>query len=87
MDTLQFPIDATWVPGKRAGSLVLEDPYGNRLIKKTEHGSKAFYCCFRKDLKCLVRVTLNKATDQLVAVRGEHNHNSAKLGQFKKEEI
>ena len=82
MDTLQFPIDATWVPGKRAGSLVLEDPYGNRLIKKTEHGSKAFYWCSRKDLKCPVRVTLNKDTDQLVGARGKHNHDSAKLTQF-----
>ena len=85
MDTLEFPIDAKWVPGKRAGSLVLEDPYGNRLIKKTEHGSKAFYWCFRKDLKCPVRVTLNKDTDQLVGARGEHNHDSAKLAQFIKE--
>ena len=72
---------ACWILGI-GGSI-----YGNRLIKKTEHGSKAFYCCFRKDLKCPVRVILNKAADQLVAVRGEHNHNSAKLGQLKKEEI
>ena len=82
MDALKFPIKATWVPGKRAGSMVLEDPYGNRLIKKTEHGSKAFYWCCRKDLKCPVRVTLNKDTDELVSARNEHNHDSDKLVQF-----
>ena len=90
MDAIKFPVDATWVPGKHVGSQVLEDPYGNRLIKKSEYGSRAFYWCGRKDLNCPVRVTLNKDTNQLLGARNKHNHDSAKLIQFikgRKDEI
>ena len=87
MDAFQFPIEATWVPSKnsRSNKPVLVDPYGNRLIKKSEYGSKVFYWCGRKDLNCPVRVTLDKETNQIASIRHEHNHDSAKLQQFIKE--
>ena len=49
MNALKFPLDARWVPGKKEGSKVLVDPYGNRLIKKSEYGENSFYWCGRKD--------------------------------------
>lgn len=84
MDAFEFPIDATWVPSKntRSNKPVLVDPYGNRLIKKSDYGSKVFYWCGRKDLNCPVRVTLDKEANQIVSIRHEHNHDSAKLQQF-----
>ena len=87
MDVFKLPIEATWVPSmnSRSNKPVLVDPYGNRLIKKSEYGSNAFYWCGRKDLKCPVRVTLNKVTNQIESIRHEHNHDSAKLQQFIRE--
>ena len=81
MNVLKFPLDARWVPGKKEGLKVLVDPYGNRLIKKSEYGENSFYWCGRKDLKCPVRLTLNTKTNCLVSARGEHNHDSDKMKQ------
>ena len=57
------------------------DPYGNRLIKKSEYGDNHFYWCGRKDIKCPVRVTLNSKVNELVSGRGEHNHDSDRMLQ------
>ena len=45
MDALQLPCKANWVPSQKYGAAkpVLCDPYGNMLIKKTQHGSKTYY--------------------------------------------
>ena len=61
--------------------MVLKDPYGNSLIKKSEYGDKSFYWCGRKDIKCPVRVTLNKK-DMIVRIKNEHNHDFGKVFQF-----
>ena len=81
MEAVKYPIAATWVAGKRNGTKVLVDPYGNRLIKKSEYGDNYFYWCGRKDIKCPVRVTLNSKVNELVSGRGEHNHDTDRMLQ------
>ena len=84
MEGLQLPLAAIWEPSTKCGDnkMVLKDPYGNSLIKKSEYGDKSFYWCGRKDIKCLVRVTLNKKEDMIVRIKNEHNHDSGKVLQF-----
>ena len=84
MEGLQLPLVAIWEPSTKCGDnkMVLKDPYGNSLIKKSEYGDKSFYWCGRKDIKCPVRVTLNKKEDMIVRINNEHNHDSGKVLQF-----
>ena len=84
MEGLQLPLAAIWEPSTKCGDnkMVLKDPYGNSLIKKSEYGDKSFYRCGRKDIKCPVRVTLNKKEDMIVRIKNEHNHDSGKVLQF-----
>ena len=87
MEAVQYPVPATWAPSSKmsGNKLVLEDHYGNRLIKKAEYGTKAYYWCGRKDQKCPVKVTLDKESDQIVSARNEHNHDSDRVVQFIKD--
>ena len=84
MESIQYPIPAAWAPStKTSGNkMLLEDPYGNRYIKKAKYGTKAYYWCGRKDQKCPVKVTLDKESDQIVSARNEHNHDSDRVVQF-----
>ena len=72
-----LPAPARWVPGKKSGTNVLLDPYGNRmLLKVTDSKHKFFWCSKTKKLLCPVRLTLDIDTDTIVRMSGEHNHDS-----------
>ena len=58
-------------------SRLLLDPYGIGMFLKEKKGTKAFYRCSSKKTKsCMVRVTLNLETDEIVRLDGLHNHDS-----------
>ena len=74
---LNLPVPARWVPGQRAGSNILVDPYNVKMWPKSSDTNNKYYICSRRrDLGCMVRVTVRKTDDQIVFLRGEHNHDS-----------
>ena len=76
--TLDLPSQARWVPGRKAGTQVLLDPFNVRLrLKHTDAKFKYFWCSRTQDLKCPVRVTYDRDTDSIIRFHGEHNHDSS----------
>ena len=76
--TVNLPSPARWIAGRKAGSQVLLDPFNVRLkLKVTDPKNKFYWCSRTKDLQCLVRVTLDRETDCITRITGEHNHDSS----------
>ena len=74
---VNLPSPACWIAGRKAGSQVLLDPYNVCLkLKVTDTKNKFFWCSRTKDLGCPVRVTLDRVTDCITRISGEHNHDS-----------
>ena len=87
MDSIQYPVDAVFVPGQR-GTQVLLDPLKNTMSKKTNEGKLAIYECAKKcTLQCPVKVTLDTVTNKIISGRGEHNHDSDLLKSWVKNEV
>ena len=83
---VNLPSPARWIAGRKAGSQVLLDPYNVRLkLKVTDTKNKFFWCSRTKDLGCPVRVTLDRATDCITRISGEHNHDSNLMKEAVKE--
>ena len=75
--TLDLPAQAHYVPGRKAGTQVLLDPYHVRLRLKSQDAKFSYYWCSKtQDQRCPVRVTLDRASDSIVRFQGEHNHDS-----------
>merc|ERR1712080_135205 len=54
---LNLPVPARWVPGQRAGSNILVDPYNVKMWpKSSDTNNKYFICSRRRDLGCMVQV-------------------------------
>ena len=74
---INLPVPARWVPGHRAGSKILLDPFNVKMWLKSSDKKNKYYICTRKrDLECTVRVTVRMEDDMIVYHRGEHNHDS-----------
>ena len=83
---VNLPSPARWIAGRKAGSQVLLDPYNVRLkLKVTDTKNKFFWCSRTKDLNCPVTVTLDKATNCITRISGEHNHDSNLMKEAVKE--
>ena len=75
--TLDLPAQAHWVPGRKAGTQVLLDPYRVRLRLKSQDAKFSYYWCSKtQEDRCPVRVTLDRASDLIVRFQGTHNHDS-----------
>ena len=87
MESIQFPVDAEFVPGQR-GTQVLLDPLKNRMCKKKKDGKLALYeCCKKRTHDCPVKVTLNTETNKIISGRGQHNHYSDLLKTWVKKQV
>ena len=87
MESIQFPVDAKFVPGQR-GTQVLLDPLKNRMSKKKNDGKLALYeCCKKRTHDCPVKVTLNTETNKIISGRGTHNHDSDLLKTWVKKQV
>ena len=77
------PKAAVWMSPMKKGvsnNKVLVDPSGNRLHYKKKDVLKKYYNCSRKDdLQCPVRVSLDIASDMIVAIKHTHNHDNDAL--------
>ena len=63
---VKLPASARWVPGPKAGSMVLVDPHGVRMMQKVATTKiKIFWCSRARDLGGPVRLTLNRETDMI----------------------
>ena len=82
---LTLPTPAQWVDGKKTGTRVLADPWGNRFMMKSKYGNKVFYKCLRaKDLDCPVRMTLDTSNDMITRLEGVHCHDSDLMKEWVK---
>ena len=77
--TLDLPTPAIWVPGRKAGSMLLVDPHQVKLRLKSKDATYSYYWCSRTEgeNRCPVRVTLDRERDLIVKHTGVHNHDSA----------
>ena len=74
---MDLPAQAHWVPGRKAGTQVLLDPYRVRLRLKSQDAKFSYYWCSKtQEDRCPVRVTLDRASDLIVRFQGTHNHDS-----------
>ena len=77
MMEVALPVAARWVSGRQKDSKILVDPFNVKLRKKGDDASNIYFWCSRKkDLDCKVRVTLQKTTDEIIKIVGDHNHES-----------
>ena len=62
---VQLPVKATWTMGK-GGRSVLIDPYGVRMMAKSQTGKlKFFWCSKTRVFNCPVRLTLDTEEDMV----------------------
>ena len=72
-----LPVAARWVRGRQKNSQILIDPFNMKLRRKNDDTNNVYFCCGKKDdLDCPVRLTLKKATDEIVHMSGKHTNNS-----------
>ena len=64
---INLPVPAHWVPGQRASSKILLDPFNVKMWLKSSDKKNKYYICTRKrDLECTVRVTVRMEDDMIV---------------------
>ena len=74
---ISLPVTARWVQGQRANSKILIDPYNVRMRYKGGNKNNDFYFCSKfAEQGCLVRVTVKRESNMIIALRGEQNHDS-----------
>lgn len=74
---MEVPFKAKWIPAKRNDGRLLQMPDMHTfLIRKVEKNSLFAACSQKAKTKCPCTATVNKTTEMVVSVRGEHNHDS-----------
>jgi len=79
-DDVKFiPVKADWVPGSRAGAVLLKYDGYTYHVKKFEGGPRKLFsynCSKKRAEACEVRLTYSKLTDEIVSVRNlPHTHD------------